>query len=384
MDSARSLKGTSHQCSALIAAGIFALAGCAVGPVVELSPDESLAYEPFRPAREIRILTLNIWSGLTYEGTFSFGEYPDDREKRYEALVAGIRALSPDIVCLQEVNPLPARAERLAADLDYETIYQVSLGGIRCGPLGIPANLREGQAILVKKPWTLSYLDRARLAGGGIATNWFCFHLGEITQAILARTMVNGKPLYVYCLHLHSGTGDDPRLDEALEKMPEEARAVALAAIEEDVGRRRDEIASLMGFIDATLPRGMPAVLCGDFNASLDGGELDALLASGAWIDTFALKNPGAQGATWDPAGNPVIVRANEEPSGAEKEPEEPLQLLERLREGLSQRIDGVLIRGNVPRERVLESRVVFKPVSADDPGFVASDHYGVLTTLSW
>ena len=58
---------------------------------------------------ELRLMTINVWSGLDYKGTLSMGEYEsgDVREKRFRALAAEIRRLSPDIIGIYEANPLP-------------------------------------------------------------------------------------------------------------------------------------------------------------------------------------------------------------------------------------------------------------------------------------
>ena len=77
------------------------------------------------PSGEIRILTINVWSGLTYKGFFKMGEYEHHPDRRYELLVSEIRNLDPDILAIQEANPLPYYVERLAADLNYQAIYRV-------------------------------------------------------------------------------------------------------------------------------------------------------------------------------------------------------------------------------------------------------------------
>jgi hypothetical protein len=139
-------------------------------------------------------------------------------------LLAGIRKLAHDIIAIQEANPAPQYAKRLAADLGYQVIYHVSLGGIRLGPLGIPRNLREGEAILVKNSFAIKDLGVKRLGGWGIATNWICFHFGEITQVLLGKVIINGESLYIYAVHLHSGPFQGDALDAAISdlarKMP--------------------------------------------------------------------------------------------------------------------------------------------------------------------
>jgi endonuclease/exonuclease/phosphatase family metal-dependent hydrolase len=351
--------------------------GCAVAPAFEPEAEEIAALAPSAPPREIKILTINAWSGLTYEGFFSVGRCNEEPGQRYELLVEGIRGCAPDLIAVQEANPLPAYAERLAADLDYRVIYRVALGGIRFGPCGIPWNLREGDALLVKKPATLEDLGRKKLCGGGIATNWFCFHFGEITQVLLGRTVVNGKPLYVYVVHLHAGPCRGPALDAAMERLTREVSpeqvAEARAAVEEDIVRRAEELAVLKAFIADTLPAEMPAIILGDFNTTVESGELTPLLGEGGWQDTFALENARDGGATWGGVDNPHVARGDEAPS-------DPYARLCFYHDRSPYRIDLILMNDKIPRDRVLESHVVLTPENGRAP----SDHYGVLTTLWW
>lgn len=345
------------------------------GPLPPLTPGEVAALNAAAPAQEIRILTINVWSGLNYQGTFSIGTHRDNAQERYELLVEEIRSLNPDIIAVQEANPLPYYAERLAKDIDYSVACSVALGGIRFGPVGLPVNLREGDAILLKKCWTLGHLRSRYLAGCGIATNRFCFHFSEITQCLLTRAVVNGKPLYIYAVHLHSGPFRGGALDEAMQRlsreMPQEKLKEALQGVEEDIRRRKREIAALMEFIDRTLPEGAPAVLLGDFNTTVESGELDPLLADGRWADTFRLANPENEGKTWDPVRNPNF-RQSQKSTG-------PCEVLRSHHERQSYRIDFVFAT-NMLSDRVVESRVVLEP----EDGVAASDHYGVLTTLRW
>jgi endonuclease/exonuclease/phosphatase family metal-dependent hydrolase len=356
--------------------GMVFLFSCAEASSFRLKPEEREAYAPQNSPLEVRILTINIWSGLTYRGIFKMGRYPDNPKRRYDLLVTEIRKLAPDIIVIQEANPLPRYAERLAADLDHRVIFGVALGGIRFGSFGIPINLREGDAILVKKPWTIEEFGRKRLGGWGIVANWFCFHFGEITQALLGRAVVNAKPLYIYGIHLHAGPFHGSAFDTAVERLSrdlshekaEEAKKTA----EKDIERRKREIANLMMFVEKTLPAGMPAVILGDFNTTAESGELDPLLGDGKWVDTFRLKNPYDEGPTWDPSNNPNFRQKSVAPK--------PYDILNAHHDHHSYRIDFILVSGNIPRDRILGSRVVLTP----EDGFSVSDHYGVLTTLKW
>ena len=57
---------------------VLFLSGCAAGQSIRMTAEETAAYAPFAPPREVRILTINAWSGLTYEGVVSMGEHDND------------------------------------------------------------------------------------------------------------------------------------------------------------------------------------------------------------------------------------------------------------------------------------------------------------------
>jgi endonuclease/exonuclease/phosphatase family metal-dependent hydrolase len=323
---------------------------------------------------DIRILSINVWSGLTYQGTFQMGQYPDNPQRRFALLLAGIRRLDPDIIAIQEANPLPQYAKRLAADLGYQVIYHVSLGGIRFGTFGIPVNLREGEAILTKKTFDVKDLGVRRLGGCGLVTNGFCFQVGEINQALLAEVKLHGNPLYVYAVHLHSGPFQGHALDEAIsylsQRMPANKVEEAKQKVLRDIECRRHEIANLTHFIEDTLPAGAHAIIVGDFNTTVDSGEL-APLFRGMWADSYGFLNPDRKGMTWDPQHNPNF-----------REREENLTAYDMIcakHEHFQSRIDFIMVSNNM-RTRLLRSDIVLTP----SDGFPASDHYGVLTTLRY
>jgi endonuclease/exonuclease/phosphatase family metal-dependent hydrolase len=365
--------------TALARLALFAfifLGGCSKCPQAAFTDEEVVAFAPATTPKEVRVLTINVWSGLTYKGIFKIGQYPDDPERRYKRLIHDISRLSPDVIAVQEANPLPNYVKRLSLDLGYREIHHVSLCGIRLGPLGIPVNLRDGEAILVKRPWTLVDLGGKRLYGEGIASEWCCFHFSEITNVILGRAVINGKPIYIYSVHLHSGPFRGPAFVAAVNRLARDLPQVkvreAIDGVDKDIRRRAKEIENLLGFIRDTLPPGMPAMVVGDFNADEESGELDPLLKKGRFVDSFRLCNPGINGATWDPKRNPNFRQANTAT--------DPYQALCSYHERYSARLDYILLSADVPPDQISGSRVVLTPSN----GMAASDHYGVLTTLRW
>jgi endonuclease/exonuclease/phosphatase family metal-dependent hydrolase len=318
---------------------------------------------------DVRVLTLNVWSGLDYKGLLSMGRLPDAPADRYERLVAGLREMSPDIVAIQEANPLPGYARRLAEDLGYEVAYSVALGGIRAGPVGIPWNLREGNAVLVRKPWTIAETRAYRLGGWGLTSNWLCLQFVEVTQVLYCRIEAGGQPLHVYNVHLRSAPFRGPDTRHALDGLTAGDAERARQEWDADLARRQHEIRRLGQYIAETLPPGDRAVLLGDFNTAPESGELHSLLAQGEWLDTFRAADGRAEGATWAPDRNP---------HGAHRgSTTDPYSMLRAAHESKAHRIDLVLAR-EFPPKGVVSSRLAFTP---ETEGCV-SDHFGVLTVV--
>ena len=328
-----------------------------------------------QPSR-LRLLTCNVWSGLNYRGILAVGKHPQDAQHRYRALLEEILALCPDIIALQEANPLPQYAHKIAADLGYTAVHQILIGGIRIGRLGIPGNLRQGEVLLAGKPWTIRGVQGQRLSGKGIVCNSVCCHINETRKAMLATVDINGTPLNVYIVHLHAGPHHGAAYAASLARLrrefPADIVSNAVAAAELAIARRRSELNKLAGFIRKTLPPGRQAVILGDFNTSSESGDLDVLLAGGDWIDTFRKCNPAEPGYTWDPDNNSNF-RLD---IGAVT----PYGQFCNHHDCHPHRFDYIMAYRTFTPDDIIESRVVFNDSTSPPP----SDHYGLLTELRW
>ncbi|MFQ5676531.1 MAG: endonuclease/exonuclease/phosphatase family protein, partial [bacterium] len=237
---------------------------------LSLSPNTG-AYRSDSTSRTLRLLTINVWSGLDYEGSLKMGEYEPKkiRERRYRALVAQIKQLDPDIIGLQEANKLPDYAERLAGDIGYRAFYHVGVGGLRLGPVGLPWNLREGDAILAKKNLQPESAGRKQLSGGYVG-DWATFHFSDATQVIAVKVTVLDSPLYVFVTHWHASLLGTPKIlrkarrsvetGESSQKNYEEA----MAEISQGVQWRMAESKKTLAFIE-NIARNHPVILMGDF-----------------------------------------------------------------------------------------------------------------------
>ena len=132
----------------------------------------------------IKLFTLNVWSGFRYHGLIRLEEYETKqvREKRFQGLCAVLRKERPDIVCLNEANPLFSYGKRLAEELGYVPLGHMGVAGLRAGKLGFPLNLREGDLVLASPSLSPQYIGRTHLGGKGYCGNFFSCHFDNLTQ----------------------------------------------------------------------------------------------------------------------------------------------------------------------------------------------------------
>jgi len=321
------------------------------------------------PAEEIKLVTINVWSGLDYIGNIKMGEYEDSatRENRYRLLIKNLRDIAPDVVALNEANKLPEYARRIARDLGCDVLYHVGIGGIRVGMVGLPLNLREGDVLLARKHCELESSGRKQLSGGPVG-NILTLHTTDATQVIGGRIRVSGRYIYVFNTHWHASEfAQQESLGELVEKyttgrLESNSFLDSISDAVEGSQWRLNEARKTLEFIDK-VAGDAPVILMGDFNALHFSEEIETIKAAG-FIDTYAALNT-KPGYTWDELLNTNITRHyhNEKNDG-----------LKRRRD----RIDYIFVRGNelVP----LRSRVVFN--TARD-GLHPSDHFGVFSVVA-
>lgn len=339
-------------------------------------------------AQELTFVTINVWSGLDYKGIVKMGEYESRpvRQARYRLLVEELQALEPDVIAVNEANPLPGYVRRLARDLDYDYIYNVGMSGMKIGCLGLPVNFKEGDAILARKSLNMRKVGVKRLSpGAGYIGNLYSFHFGESNQAIAGRISVNGQPVFIVNTHLHAGLPDDQRWERELEmmreasSMTEEEYEALVERWRGSIDRRQSETQELLAWMRAKLPEEAPVVLMGDFNARPSSEEITWVRAD-EFVDTWEqVRGPDAPGFTWEAESNLNIQTYYDvpDPYDASVSVWEELKAMNRQ---VSRRIDYIFVK-NVPGEYIVAGEVVLNHAPENQH---PADHFGVLTKINF
>jgi endonuclease/exonuclease/phosphatase family metal-dependent hydrolase len=336
----------------------------------------------------LKIVSFNTWFGMDGHGVLRMGEHEDkqQREKRYRGLVEGLRSYDADIVFLQEANPLPSYARRLAEDLEMDEIHAVNNGGVRIGPAGIPTNLRTGPVILAKPSLKLKKTGTHRTSGSGLVSNFVCFHTSDVREILGGVVYPDGQPLYLFCLHAYAAPPDTDeyrtRLDaildaEGIESGKRESYAEQLSAGFARTGR---DILESMPYIKDVTHGGEPFIVAGDFNAYLpDFHFINEFMQGLRLVDSFALLHPDDPGYTWDPRRNP-LTRHDGADTWTNGDPKDPLGRLEADFAGtVPMRIDYIFLSNRFEAGQVLDSQLVFTEPYED---VHVSDHFGVMTEV--
>ena len=316
-----------------------------------------LVFENNGQENELKILTINVWSGLDYHGTFKMGEYEtfEIRQKRFDSLVKQLKLLQPDIIFIQEANPVSKFASQLAEEINYDEIHTVCNAGIKFGPVGIPTNFKEGIVILANKHLMLEEKETIKLSGSfGIHGDLLTLHFDESTFALIGKIKINYSPLYIVNVHL---SADPP-------------------TIEEGSARRKIEIERLKYALSKY--EDFPMILGGDFNATINSEEIKSLLENNNFFDTF-FKNNSNKIFSWNPQDNPNIkFSTNHFNANGEKLSDD--EIMSAYYDTVVRKIDYIFLNDKFSQDDVYHAQIVMDSLL---DGIHVSDHFGVLTTIS-
>ena len=355
----------------------------------------------------VKVLTYNILHGLEPSGlTVKASESKQAREARLALQFRQLAEIQPDVMLLQEVNPLPEMARKYVTavkgfGVQYAEVHQVDACGVRLAPgLAVVPGLNNGLAVLAKAPLVVRKVRGLKLSGGfGHCHTYMGFQTGELRYALIAEIEhpSTGTKFLTVNVHLHSGIGRSAfflqKINEAVEegKVRREDFDGIVAAIEQNQERRLNEIRVLLKEIDKLNTQGTyrEVLVGGDFNFEPDDPEYRELERAGL-KDTHAMGSPETELYTFDPQRNVLAGRGVRAVPAtlrtAMKRLPKSLQkkLLEGYQQGMSEarRIDFLFLM--TPPSHVLTGcfrQELFGHHDTDsDPG---SDHYGVLVTFA-
>jgi len=338
---------------------------------------------------DITLVNMNVWFGLDCRGIVKFGEYEPSkiRAARFQDLTNGLKDLQPDVIGIQEANPLPGYVRKLSNALGYDAVWQVTNSGIKLLGFGIPTNFAAGNAILAQKGHDLKYLGVRRLSGKGLQTKYISMHFTELRDVIAARVIVRGHALIVFNTQTHFSVIWNKRLQQSLTAMiedydiPLKAKENLLESIQKSNKRRRQEISRLIDFVkETTLRYNYPYVIMGDFNATVESSEMAELFTELDLLDTYAIKNPDKIGFTWDPGKN-TNTGYDASPFWANGiTPRDPLNKLEaQFDRNMARRIDFIFLSYQFDPDMIKDVNLMFtRPTN----GLFTSDHFGLRVVL--
>jgi Endonuclease/Exonuclease/phosphatase family len=285
---------------------------------------------------QFSIATLNTWHGLNGTGKIAFGnlESRTERIERLNRQMSALQLLSPTILLLQEVNPLPFRAHWYAQKLNKLCEHSTCNAGIKLG-IGAPYNLSEGLCILFPKNWKGEFLGKKKLSGESrllpfqvseVSTPFLSFQLHESRYAMAVRIHVPEhlqeqlelKSLICASTHLHHAHGLTHENKLVLQHyktlgLPSEEENSILKIFQESNARRIKEVEVLSQWItNLALPH-EPIFLGGDFNSEANSDPIQILKAKG-WQDIWEKNNETnlENSYTWEPLKNPLAGRSKD------------------------------------------------------------------------
>jgi endonuclease/exonuclease/phosphatase family metal-dependent hydrolase len=374
-----------------------ALLSCA-GPAQESDIVHSLQEDPAAVPDVFRIVTYNVLHGLL-TGRFGVaaGESLEENERRFRLQIMQLARIAPDIVFLQEVNPLPVQAQRYVkalkeVGLAYDEVHQVDACGMRMSEnRALFTDLNNGLVILAKEPLRLRKLAGLKLSGDvGQCRTSAGFQLEELRYGLIGEVTIPGiaRKYLVATTHLHSGFEAGAPFLTMLSDLRDVFRRYAdlLWAIRQSRLRRIGELNRLTRTLNKLKRDGHYAgiVFGGDLNFEEGHPEYEELRLL-RYLDTSRIADHNGRLYTADPPRNPLIPDAETAPfpsllvnliAGEDPEVQAAITAAYRTDMGRPRQIDYLIEDSFLPGYCVTQT--LFGQ-DMDHLGLPASDHYGLV-----
>lgn len=339
-----------------------------------------------RRALKLKMINYNLWFGLG-QGFLKKQELesPVRRQMRLQYQMALLKDEKPDVLFLQEVNPVESLSQEIAYHLGMSHVFQRTNCGISFFGLSVPVNLDMGISIFVRPPLKVDKILGLKLSGPiGFCEALASFQYDEFRYALFA---LASHPKYGSFLlvntHLHHGPEWSPKLREQIsdwEKdgvLTSDQRTELESDIENSNQRRRQELETLL--TQLTELHGyygnLPVILAGDFNATVESSVYARVMEYNLHDST---ENYSPTPYTWDPPKNKDNHQYTAEfgvsvPVFEKREVEEFFQRYD----ARQRRIDYIFVNDDI---EILDHYLFGS--SANDDGIIGSDHFGVQISL--
>jgi endonuclease/exonuclease/phosphatase family metal-dependent hydrolase len=382
---------------------------CAGGLLSCAGPAQHLEVAP--PLQEVsiapdtfRIVTYNALHGLL-TGRFGVaaGESPEQNERRFQLQVMQLARVAPDVVFLQEVNPLPSRAERYVqalkeAGLVYTEVHQVDACGMRVSEnRALFTDLNNGLVILAKEPLRLQKLAGLKLSGDlGRCRTTAGFQLGELRYGLIGEITVPGnvRKYLVATTHLHSGFEAGAPFLTTMSLLHRKRMFNGYASLRWEIEQSRLRRIGELNRLTRTLNKlkrerdDAGIIFGGDLNFEEDHPEYKEVRLL-RYLDTSRSANRNAKLYTADPPRNRLIPDAETAPippllvdliAGEDTEVQAAITAAYRVEMHRPRQIDYLMEDSFLPGYCVTQA--LFGQ-DMDNQGLPASDHFGLLNVYS-
>ena len=357
----------------------FGLLATACGHFPELPPLPSR-----QESLSLKVVNYNLWHGLGGSGILVRKELepPAHKQNRLKEQLILLKKARPDILFLQEVNPVSSLSRKIAEELGMHHIYQKTNCGISILGLGVPVNLSMGIAVLARPPLTLSKISGVKLSGpAGFCSSLLSFQYAEFRYALFA---LAHHPRYgsfmLVNTHLHHGPEQSFEVREQINYWEErrlitaDERTELENNIEAGNQRKMKELENLFSHLNELQDyyRGLPVILAGDLNSTVESPVYKSVVEDHQLTDSAGNYIP--EPFTWNPDENKQNHKYTADfgvsaPTFGQEEIENFFKSYDQRQ----RRIDYVFVSSDI--EVLSHSLFANKP---SPQGIIGSDHFGL------
>ena len=335
----------------------------------------------------IKVINYNLWHGLSLRWFKMKELHSDDyKQARFKEQLHLLKKESPDILFLQEMNPVLSQSKKIAKELKSTYVFQETNCGMSLLGLNIPINLNAGLSIFVKPPLKIKKIIGLRLSGPiGFCNPYISFQYAEFRYALFA--LVH-HPLYgsffAINTHLHHTQEKNEEINQKIQMAKEEGIITSSQAqeiknsIKEGNLRREQELKNI--FIHLKELRksygDLPLILAGDFNFTVQSEAYKRIIQKEKLTDSAGAYSPTPY--TWDSLRNKKNHSYNKNfkpPIPLFGKPE--LKNFFVTQDSKRRRIDYIFVNSHI--ETLSHSLFANK---ANSEGTLGSDHFGELVFI--